>query len=111
MIASLGLRAVYAIAIAAVLIAALRPQSIPGQSQPIAQSVPAAAPSPIPVAPSPQTIEVYDPQTAALVSQVKSWDIPTLAEWVSFCAQTRSGLGYSQADQNVCTALKLGGLN
>jgi hypothetical protein len=48
-----GLKAVYAIAIAAVLIAALRPQSIPGTkpetvAQPVQPVQPAPAPTPAP---------------------------------------------------------------
>ncbi len=97
-----GLRAVYAVAIAAVLIAALRPGV--GGSEPVQ-----IAASPLPVAqpsPSPQQVEFYDPQLAAAVEQVKSMPLRSLTDWAAFCTQTNDATGYTAGDQYICRAMR-----
>lgn len=102
-LANHGLKAVYAIAIAWVLVAALKPQP---SAQPQAVAVQPSPVQPAPVAPSPQQIDFYDPALAAVAQQVKAMDESNRAGWALFCSQTRGGIGYPVESQQVCKVLE-----
>lgn len=94
-------KGVYAVAIAAVLIAALWPRQ--SGVSPAAVSAP-AAPSPAPAA-APVS-EFYDPMLGAMVQQIRAWDMPTVTRWTLFCAETQDGAGYGYQAELVCRSLR-----
>lgn len=110
-----GLKAIYAIAVAAVLIAALRPQPLkPAQSQqpasttpqqPIIQPAPVAQLPPSPS--SEQLPEVYDPELRSWIEAVQTWDAATIDQWWQHCAYFNGGQGLPEPDNLICKALEL----
>jgi hypothetical protein len=120
LIASQVLKGVYAIAIAAVLIVALKPQSQPA-SAPVttAPRQPVVQPSPVqPVQPSPFSSpvpvvtpgslpEIYDPQLRSWVEAVQTWDAATIDQWRQHCAYFSGGQGLPEPDNQICKAIHL----
>jgi len=79
-------------------------QARPSPSPTVQPSV-QVAPSPViveSVAPAPQVM----PSLSPMAIEVQRWDVQTVAGWVSFCSQTRGGVGYTANDQNICAALR-----